>query len=477
MKLYNSLTRELETFKPLHKNKVGVYTCGPTVYDYVSIGNWRTYILGDLLVRTLKYLGYDVTYVMNITDVGHLTGDNLGDADTGEDRMEKGAKREGKTAWEIAKFYADDFLEEYDKLGLVKPQVFCKATDHIQEQIKLVQAIEERGFTYKIVDGIYFNTGKYEREGNQYGQLSTLDQIKAGARVEPVPGKKDPRDFALWKFSPNPPAGGEKRQMEWESPWGIGFPGWHIECSAMSIKYLGEQFDIHLGGEDLRSTHHPNEIAQAEAATGKKPFVRYWLHGAFLKVDGGKMGKSKGNVYTLQEIEKKGFKPEHLRYFYLTAHYRQPLNFTWEGLEGAKQAYERLVEHYAQWKASSEVFPGLSDQAQGHNRHFLYDLENDLQMPLVLATIWNVARDTQINDWEKFKLFQKWDEVLGLNLEENSKNRMVKLPKNVTDKISERDKAREAKDWQKADRVRQEIEASGFHIEDTPKGTAVRKKR
>jgi cysteinyl-tRNA synthetase len=498
MKLFNSLTRRLETFKPLHANQVGVYTCGPTVYSYPHIGNWRTFVLGDLVARTLKYLGYQVHYLMNITDVGHLTGDNLGDADIGEDLMEKAARKERKTAWEVAEFYTRDFKKGYKKLNLTMPTLsngeegFCVATEHIKEQIQLIKAIEKHGYTYKIADGVYFNTGKYEQEGNQYGQLSTLDQIKVGARVEPAAGKKDPRDFALWKFSPNPPTGGEKRQMEWESPWGVGFPGWHIECSAMSMKYLGDQFDIHIGGEDHKSIHHPNEIAQSEAATGKKPFVTYWLHCTFLQVDGGKMGKSKGNVYTLQDIEEKGFKPEHLRYFYLTAHYRQPLNFTWENLEKAKESYERLVEHYAQWKASSELFPGLSVQAQGYNHHFLHDLENDLQMPLVLATIWNVARDTQISSWEKFKLLQKWDQVLGLGLEARSKTQEARkytgeasgsviissspLSGGTVSQVDHRELARQEQDWQKADELRQEIEAQGYIVKDTSQGPVVKKK-
>ncbi len=309
MKLYNSLSRKVEEFKSIKPKNVGVYTCGPTVYDYLTIGNWRTYVLGDLVLRTLKYLGYDVQYIMNITDVGHLTGDNLGDADVGEDRMEKSAKREGKSAWDVAKFYTEDFLDGFGKLNLLEPLQFSKATEHIKEQIKLVLAIEERGFTYQIDDGIYFDTQKYESQGNKYGELSTLDKIKEGARVKANPQKKDPRDFALWKFSPK----NKKRDMEWKSPWGVGFPGWHVECSAMSMKYLGKQFDIHVGGEDLRSTHHPNEIAQSEAATGKKPFVKYWIHGAFLQVDGGRMGKSLGNAYTLQDIEKKGFESLTLR--------------------------------------------------------------------------------------------------------------------------------------------------------------------
>src|SRR3989344_3926891 len=350
MKIYNSLSRKIEEFQPIVPTKVGVYTCGPTVYDYLTIGNWRTYTLGDLLVRTLTFFGYQVTYVMNITDVGHLTGDNLGDADMGDDRMENSAKREGKTAWEVAAFYTNDFLESFSKPNLTQPERFSKATDHIQEQIDLVQAIEKRGFVYRIDDGVYFDTAAYEAVGNRYGELSTLDAIKEGARVQPNPRKKNPRDFALWKFSPER----SRRDMEWPSPWGKGFPGWHIECSARSMKYLGDQFDVHVGGEDLKSTHHPNEIAQSEAATGKKPFVKYWVHGAFLLVDGGRMGKSLGNAYTLADIAKRGFTPMDLKYFYFTGHWRKQLNFTWEALASAAEALGRMKLLLAKYKSEKD---------------------------------------------------------------------------------------------------------------------------
>jgi cysteinyl-tRNA synthetase len=315
LRIYNSLSKNEEVFKPHLPDTVGVYTCGPTVYDYVTIGNWRTYTLGDLLIRALRLNGYKPTYVMNITDVGHLTGDNLGDADTGEDRLEKASRREGKTAWEIAAFYTDDFLQGYKKLNLTQPKLFAKATDHITEQISLVEQLIARGFAYQISDGIYFDTLSYENAGFTYGELSNLQMIKEGVRVLINHEKKNPRDFALWKFS-TAKEGGEKRHMEWPSPWGVGFPGWHIECSAMSMKYLGAQFAIHVGGEDLKSTHHPNEIAQSQGATGLVPFVAYWMHGAFLQVDGGKMGKSLGNAYSLHDIESHGFSPLALRYFY-----------------------------------------------------------------------------------------------------------------------------------------------------------------
>ena len=277
MKLYDSLSRRKKKFIPIDKDLVGIYTCGPTVYNFLQIGNWRTYVLGDVIVRSLKYLGFNTKYVMNITDVGHL----VSDGDEGEDKLEKGAKREGKTAWDVADMYTKDFRQGMHRMGLLKPEVLAKATSHIKEQIDLVEKLEKKGFAYKTSDGMYFDTQEFEKQGNKYGELSTLDQIQEGARVEINKEKKNERDCALWKFSPE----GKKRDMEWESPWGKGFPGWHIECSAMSMKYLGEKFDLHVGGEDLRSTHHPNEIAQSEGATGKKPFVKCWIHGAFLLVD------------------------------------------------------------------------------------------------------------------------------------------------------------------------------------------------
>jgi len=488
MKLYNSLTRKIEDFVPFHDKKVGIYTYGPTVYSFVTIGNWRTYFLGDLVVRTLKYLGYDVDYVMNITDVGHLTGDNLGDASTGEDRLEKAAIKENKSAWNISRFYTDDFFKDYELLGLSKPKVFCKATDHIAEQIEMVQEIENKGFVYKTSDGLYFDTAKYEAAGNVYGELSNLDQVKEGARVEPNPEKKDPRDFALWKFSyskgrdfdPNLDDIKTKRQMEWESPWGLGFPGWHIECSAMSRKYLGDQFDIHIGGEDLRSTHHPNEIAQSECATGKKPFVKYWMHGAFLQVDGGRMGKSLGNAYTLKDIMDRGFLPEHLRYFYLTGHYRQPLNFTWESLENAKRTYEKLLQEYVRLKDQNKndndtIGDGIKYLSEFKNR-----ISDDFNTPKILALIWEMLK-SNIKDQDKYNLLNNYNRILGFDmfykistLEYVSKGKQskiiikskIKLDQEIIDLIDQREMARREKDWGKADEIRKVLEEKGIKIKD-----------
>ncbi len=458
MKLYDSLTRDIRDFKPIEEGKVRMYTCGPTVYSFVTIGNWRTYTLGDLINRTLVYLGYDINYVMNITDVGHLTGDNLGDADTGEDRLEKAAKKERKTAWDIAEFYTEDFLTGFNKMNLIKPKVFSKATEHIDEQINLVKEIEEKGFAYKIADGIYFDTQAYEVAGNKYGELSNLDQIKEGARVEINEEKKDPRDFALWKFSPID----EQRDMEWESPWGKGFPGWHIECSAMSMKYLGDQLDIHVGGEDLRSTHHPNEIAQSEAATGAKPFTNYWMHGAFLTVNGGRMGKSLGNAYTVTDIENEGYNLMALRYFYLGGHYRKQLNFTWEALEAAQNAYKKIVSSLRGWVKelnSNELFRINTD----YKIKFTEALNDDLNMPQALAVLWEVAKDQSLDAETKVSTILDFDRVLGLKLEE-SISQPEEYSLEVQSLIEERNQARADKNWSRADEIR-DILKNDFDVE------------
>ncbi|QQR76550.1 cysteine--tRNA ligase [Candidatus Nomurabacteria bacterium] len=460
MRLYNSLTKEIDEFKPASQI-VGLYTCGPTVYDYVTIGNWRTYILGDIVYRALKYNGLEVNYVMNLTDVGHLTGDNLGDADTGEDRMEKAKKREGKGAFEIAQFYIDDFLSSYKDLNLLPPNTFARATEHISEQIDLIKKLEEKGLTYNIDDGVYFDTIAFEAKGYKYGELSNLDKIKAGARVEFNQQKKNPRDFALWKFSPKD----EKRDMEWESPWGTGFPGWHIECSAMSMKYLGEQFDIHVGGEDLKSTHHPNEIAQSEGATDKSPFVKCWMHGAFLQVDGGKMGKSLGNAYSLHDIVEKRFSPMALRYFYFSSHYRSSLNFTWEALEASQNAYNRLLVHIENLGEES----GSADS--NYLKSFNDFIDNDLEVSRALALLWDLLKDDSIEDSVKLATVAEFDKVLGLDLIETSrKNKNQQLPKEVEDLASKRHLAREDKDWVLSDSLRQDIEKLGYEVKDLPNG-------
>ena len=489
LKIYNSLTKKVEEFKSIHPLQVGMYSCGPTVYSFAHIGNFRTYTTADILKRVLEYNGYEVNYIMNLTDVGHLTGDNLGDADLGEDRMEKAAKKEGKTAWEIAEFYTDVFLKDYDSLNLEKPQKFTKATDHIKEQIDLVKELETKGFTYLTTDGIYFDTSKFK----DYGKLSSLDQIKAGARVEFNPEKKNQRDFALWKFSyPHGVSFKEylaksgksedevsKRQMEWKSPWGVGFPGWHIECSAMSMKYLGVPFDIHTGGIDLKETHHPNEIAQAEAATGKK-FVDYWVHGAFILVNGERMSKSKGNLYTVYDIEKEGYDILALRYLYLQTHYRQEMNFTFDALDAAQNAYKKLVLDISRFEEPSEstgerVPTGVFEDFE---KHFMEALNDDLNTAQALAVLWEVMKSPYPSG-PKLRTIFKFDRVLGLNLQELShelRNAQHIIPGHIQKLVEERQHLRKMYKFNAADQIRAKIEKLGYELEDTKKGPRVTKK-
>ncbi|MBI2032887.1 MAG: cysteine--tRNA ligase [Candidatus Levybacteria bacterium] len=452
MRLYNTLSKKIEEFVPIHSPEVGMYTCGPTVYDFAHIGNFRTYTTADILFRVLLHNGYDVKYIMNITDVGHLTGDNLGDADTGEDRMEKSAKKEGKSAWDVAEFYTQTFIKDFERLNLKKPLLFAKATDHIKEQIDLIERLEQKAFTYRTSDGIYFDTAKFP----EYGKLSNLDQIKEGARVEPNPEKKSPKDFALWKFSPK----GETRQMEWESPWGIGFPGWHIECSAMSMKYLGESFDIHVGGIDLASTHHPNETAQSEAATGKQ-FVAYWVHGAFILIDGKRMSKSLGNNYTVQDIVDRGHDLLALRYLYLQTHYRQEMNFTWEALQSAQQALYRLYKDVATFE---EPKVGCAE----YEKRFEDALSDDLNTPQALSIMWEMLKSDYPTS-AKARTIYKMDAILGLDLQNSRtkiKEEIVVIPDDIKILMEERNALRKEKRYEEADKVREQIEAKGYEVVD-----------
>lgn len=447
-----------------------MYSCGPTVYSFAHIGNFRTYTTADLLFRVLKFNGYGVRHVMNLTDVGHLTGDNAGDADTGEDRMEKAAAKEGRSAMDVAKFYGDVFKEDYAKLNLSKPYKFCKATDHIKEQIDLVKKLESNGFTYETSDGIYFDTSMFEG----YGELSNLDEIKEGARVEVNPEKRNPRDFALWKFSPKD----VKRQMEWKSPWGKGFPGWHIECSAMAMKYLGDEIDIHTGGIDLRETHHPNEIAQAEAVTGKQ-YVTYWVHGAFILVNGERMSKSLGNLYTVYDLEKQGYDALALRYLYLQTHYRKELNFTFNALDAAQNAFKKLVTEISRWtdpiydsgKVSAELMHDFE-------KRFADAMNDDLNTAQALAVLWEVMK-SDLPSGAKARLVYKMDEVLGLNLESlghQLKQAQGVIPGHIQHMVEERQYLRKQRKFNAADQMRSKIEKLGYHIEDTKKGVQVHKK-
>ena len=452
LKLYNTLTRKKEEFKPIEKGKAGIYSCGPTVYWYQHIGNLRTYIFSDVLKRVLVYDGFKVRQVMNVTDVGHLTSD----ADSGEDKIEKAAAKEGKRAEDIANFYWKVFRGDFKKLNISEPEVWCKATEHIKEQIALIKKLEEKEYTYKTKDGIYFDTSKFK----EYGKLAKLkiENLEAGKRVE-MKEKRNPTDFALWKFSDE--AG--KRQQEWESPWGIGFPGWHVECSAMSMKYLGESFDIHTGGEDHIPVHHTNEIAQSEAATGKQ-FVKYWLHGTFLTFKGEKVSKSKGGLFTISELEEKGFRPLHYRYLCLNSHYRTQMDFSLENLENAKNAYERLKNITAELEKDNKT-------NKEYLKEFQSTIDNDLDMPKALQVLWKLVRDEKAEG--KLKTIEEMDKVFGLDLLKEEEE--VKVPSEILKLAEERAKAKKEKNWKKADEIREEVKKKGWEIADTTKGYKLRK--
>lgn len=468
IKFYNTLRRKIEEFKPIDPPNVGMYTCGMTVYDHTHIGHMRTYVNTDFLRRTLEYNGLVVKQVENITDVGHLTSD----ADTGEDKLQKRAKVERKTAWEIAKIYTKEFYGVMDELNVLKPHIVAPATEHIKEMIDLVKKLEEKGFTYRISgDGIYFDTSKLKN----YGKLAhtPLDKILAGVRVEMVSGKRNPTDFALWKFSPKE----QKRDMEWKSPWGVGFPGWHIECSAMSMKYLGETFDLHTGGIDHIPIHHTNEIAQSEAATGK-PFVKYWFHNEFMMVERKKMSKSLGNYFWIKDVKDRGFEPLVLRYLFLTAHYRDKMNFTWEALKGARAAYERLVEMVKGWKQGrgrKTISPDDPQKIQRFRQKFQDRLSDDLNTSEALAVVWQMAK-SDIPDPDKLDLILDFDKVLGLRLATQTKV-AIKIPKEIKELVEKREELRKKEKWEEADKIRQQIEKLGWKIEDASKGPKLKPKR
>lgn len=465
--LYNSLSLKKEKFIPIKKSEVGVYTCGPTVYNFAHLGNLRTYLFEDFLIRTLIYNDYKPKRVMNITDVGHLSGD----MDMGEDKIETGAVREGRSAWDIAAYYTDSFKEDLEILNILAPNIWCKASEHINEQIKLIEILEKKAFTYKTSDGIYFNTAKFP----SYNQLSHLDlnELKEGARVEKNQEKKNLTDFALWKFSPVD----SRRQMEWKSPWGIGFPGWHLECSAMSLKYLGESFDIHCGGIDHVNIHHTNEIAQSEAATGKK-FVNYWLHGAFLNISGGKkMAKSEDNFLTLDNaLIKKDINPLAYRFAALQVHYRKPMEYSEENLRNSEQGLKALVSQVANLGEIS----GQLDKI--FKNDFQIAINDDLNMPQALSILFKMLK-SDLADSDKLAGVIDFDRVLGLSLitqaNEFSRNIEIKedtLAKNVQSLLTKRQEARNEKNWHLADSLREDINKAGYLLEDTSEGQIIRKK-
>jgi cysteinyl-tRNA synthetase len=473
LRLYNTLGRELQEFIPIEPGKVGMYGCGPTVYNYAHIGNLRAYVFDDTVVRSLRFLGYEVRHVMNITDVGHLTGD---DAETGEDKMVKSAQERGKTVLEVAAFYTEAFFKDSDRLNILRPTIVCKATEHIDDMIALIRRIEARGYTYQAGGNLYFDVAKFPK----YGELAllNLDELKAGARIEVDRNKRNPADFALWftksKF--------ENQAMIWDSPWGRGYPGWHIECSAMSMKYLGEQFDIHAGGIDHIPVHHTNEIAQSEAATGGK-WVNYWLHNEFLITSSGKMAKSKGGFLTLQVLVDAGYEPLDYRYFLLGGHYRSQLQFSYEALDSAKASRKSLVERVIALKdkAGNAAHGSAEDpisRASSYVEAFTGHLCQDLATPRALAELWGLVRDTEVPPAEALAAAYKMDGVLGLGLSESRHLREPAVDPVLAGEfdrlVAERGAAKKAKDWVHADAIRAELKSKGVLLEDGPAGTTWR---
>jgi len=456
MILYNTLTKKKDSFVPLEGNEARIYSCGPTVYNYAHIGNLRTYVFMDILRRVLEYNGYEVRHVMNITDVGHL----VSDADEGEDKMVKSARQQQKSPWEIAAYYTEAFFKDTDALNIKRPNIVPKATEHINEMIEFVQGLVEKGYGYETSDGVYFDINRFP----SYGRLSGLnleDQI-AGARVEVNEEKRHPADFALWKKAP------KEHIMQWPSPWGMGYPGWHIECSAMARKYLGDMFDIHTGGVDHIPVHHENEIAQSEGLLGK-PAVARWMHGEFLLVDNGKMSKSLGNVYTLEDLKKKGCNPLAFRYFCLNAHYRSKLNFTWEAMQSAQVSYDRLLEGaLAHKNGNGEVAPQVCENFKSE---FEQSINDDLNIPKALGVVWNVARYGK-KSGALFELLMRFDAVLGLDLDSarEKKESDGEVGPEIEKLIAERQLARKEKDWKKADEIRDRLKKLGIALEDTPQG-------
>lgn len=480
MKIYNSLSRQKEDFVPLDPQgrRVGFYSCGITAYNYAHIGNLRRYVMDDVIVRTLRRFDYQVKFVQNVTDVGHLASDG----DWGEDKLEAKAKASGEGILDLARYYEDYFYGASQKIGNALPDVICRATEHIEEQKQIVEALEKKGLTYEIKDdGIYFDTSKIDN----YGFLGRLDKenLKSGARVEEVAGKRHPTDFALWKFERQ----GENRALVWPSKWGERtFPGWHTECVAMSIKYLGPQYDIHSGGIDHLTVHHPNEIAQAEAVTGKVPFVKYWVHHNFLLVDGQKMSKSLGNIYRLEDIEARGFSPMALRYLFLTAHYRSQMNFTWENLAGAQKAYDRLVAtlvSFSQQESKSDMYNELLRRLNEQRDKFYGYLSDDFDTPRALVALGEAIK-MAAPESEKFDLIMDFDEVLGLGLRQavnlvrqkltissNAEGQIEEdLSKEVKELLDRREAMRDKGDFESSDQLRAELVKLGYEVIDEASG-------
>ncbi len=461
--LYNTATRSKVKFTPQEPGKVSMYCCGPTVYNYAHIGNLRSYLFEDILRRTLEYAGYSLNHVVNITDVGHLTSD----ADTGEDKMEKGAQREGRSVWDIAAYYTKEFQNDWKKLGLLQPSLWPKATDHIQEQIDLVKNLESKSFTYILEDGVYFDTSAFPRYAD-FAKLD-VDNLEAGKRVQVTEGKKNNTDFALWKFSPKK----GKRAMEWPSPWGIGFPGWHVECSAMAMKHLGHTMDIHCGGIDHVRVHHTNEIAQSESATGK-PYARYWVHGGWLMESSeegksGKMSKSNEDFMRLKVLEDKGIDPMDYRYFCLTAHYRNYLNFSWNSIQSARESLQSL--HKKTDPLIAQAGSIKSEKAIEWQNKFIDAAFDDLNMPRAMGILNQMIKEMDIDNAEKGALVLDFDRILGLNLGESLEKKSKTLGQEFVNLIKEREEARANKNFARADEIRDLLQQNGILIKDGAAGT------
>ena len=459
MKIYNTLTRQKEELKPLNKDYVGIYSCGPTVYQYAHIGNLRTYIFMDELRRVLKRNGYTLKHVMNITDVGHLTSDG----DEGEDKMAKSARIMKKDPYEIAEYFTGVFLKDIDRLNITRPEIITKATDNINQMIDFVVGLCDKGYGYETSDGIYYDIQKFKG----YGKLSgnNLDDLMSGARVDVNDEKRHPADFAIWKKAP------KEHIMQWKSPWGVGYPGWHIECSAMGLRFLGEKFDIHTGGVDHIPIHHENEIAQSEGLLGH-PMVNYWMHGEFMLVNGGKMSKSLGNTYTVDQLIEKGYSPLVFRYFCLNAHYRNKINFTFESMDAAKKALKNLHKEIDRHKGAK----GQVDASvlEGFKNEFDEAVNDDLNIPKALGIVWNMAKyDIKSNDI--YELILSTDDVLGLDLDKEFEDVEVAVDDDLSAKVEEliakRLEAKKAKDWATADAIRNELTEMGIALKDTPQGT------
>ena len=458
IKFYNTLTRKKEEFKPIDEKEVKVYSCGPTVYYYAHIGNLRAYLFMDNLRKVLKYNGYKLKHVMNITDVGHL----VSDADEGEDKMMKAARRENKDPFEIATFYMNAFLKDIDLLNIDRPEIIARATEHIDVMEEYVKQIIKNGYTYQTEDTVYFDTSKLDK----YGVLSNrnIEEQKAGARVEFDEGKRNISDFALWIKAP------ENHIMKWDSFFGKSYPGWHLECSAMGYKYLGEKFDIHTGGVDHIPIHHENEIAQSKGFSGKIP-ANYWMHVEFLQINGGKMSKSLNNLYTLEDLKEKGYEPLVYRMFNFTSNYRAQINFTFEAMDSAKIALARLREGYLRHKEGSENVS--EEEIKKYEESFLEAINDDLNMPVAMSVVWDVVKNPTKSP-QLANLLLKFDEVLGLDLK-NYKKEEVILPEDIKKLVESRNEARKEKNWSESDRIRDILIQKGYNVKDSKEGTIIEK--